>query len=116
VLVGWFVRSCVRNHVLGPIILKRLETEVRLQWSTYRKWHMPNPMVTCQMTPRYPIAGAPGHWRPDRRVRPTNVFFLVFVCLCVSPLQGRSNGGISVYTLCPKKGSHQTLGSNFVKS
>jgi len=22
----------------------------RLQWSTYRKWHMANPMVTCPMT------------------------------------------------------------------
>jgi len=58
-------------------------------------------------------AGSLAAWQKSA---PYERFFLVFVCLCVSPLQGRSNGGISVYTLCPKKGSHQTLGSNFVKS
>jgi len=36
----------------GPLSQKRLERETRLQWSTYRKWHVQNRMVTWLMTSR----------------------------------------------------------------
>jgi len=44
---------CVRTDILGAEYLeKRLETEVRLQWDTNRKWHMADRLVTWPMTSR----------------------------------------------------------------
>ena len=56
--VCWLVRehvsSCVRELVRWEfwdrICRKRLEITIRLQWSTSKKWHMANRMVTFLMT------------------------------------------------------------------
>ena len=52
------VISCMRNDdlhwtgVWSRISRKRLPIEIRLQWSTYRKWYMGYQMGTCPMTSR----------------------------------------------------------------
>jgi len=55
VFVGWLVRV-FENMCWGRsrISRKLLEMEARLQWNTYRKWHMANPIVRCRITSRDP--------------------------------------------------------------
>jgi len=44
------------QHLWCTLFRKRLEIETRLQWGTYRKWHVQYRMVTWPMTSRYPQA------------------------------------------------------------
>jgi len=52
--VCWFVCSFV-NTFWGQISRKWLKMEARFHWTTDRKWHMANQMVTWPMTLRHPL-------------------------------------------------------------
>ena len=67
--VGVFVKTCWIR-----ISRKRLQIEARLKWTTIRKWHMANRLVTKSTMSRDPLrAGCAARAWP--RLRSLTVFF-----------------------------------------